>query len=79
MYTKIVNTCLRITIEHFLLENLSDFNNGRSCCYNTFCMNQTITERRQYNWETRIAFVVLEKALDTVNRTVGNIGFEGIY
>ena len=41
---------------------------GRSCYDNVFTIKQTIKKRREFNFETHIAFLDLEKAFDRVNR-----------
>jgi len=44
------------------------FRIGRSCIDNIFIIKQTIEKRREFNLETHLAFLDLEKAFDRVNR-----------
>src|SRR5215475_4051120 len=51
-----------------LLEEQNGFRRGRSCINNVFTLKQTIAKRREFNLETHMAFLDLEKAFDRVNR-----------
>jgi hypothetical protein len=69
MYTKILNTRLQTITQVILLENQSAFRKERSCIDNVFALNKIIEKRREFNLETRIAFIGLEKAFDGINRS----------
>ena len=51
-----------------LLEEQNGFRIGRSCIDNVFIIKQTIEKRREFNLETHIDFLDLDKAFDRVNR-----------
>ena len=55
-------------LEAILLEEQNGFRTGRSCIDNVFTIKQTTEKRREFNLETHIAFLDLEKAFDRVNR-----------
>jgi len=44
------------------------FRIGRSCIDNVFIIKQVVEKRREFNLETHMAFLDLEKAFDRVNR-----------
>ena len=56
--------------ENLISEEQSGFRKGRSCTDNTFILKQIIEKHREFNKETHIAFVDLEKAFDRVDRNV---------
>ena len=68
IYTKIIIQHFKTISETILLEEQNSFRIGTSCIYNVFIIKQTIEKRREFNLETYMAFLDLEKALDRVNR-----------
>ncbi len=52
-----------------LLDEKNGFRKGRYCVGRIFTVSQIIEKHREYNVLTFLAFVDLEKAFDTVNRT----------
>lgn len=68
LYTKIIIARLK-PITEALLENHSGFRVDGSCIDNVFSINQIIEKRREYNLETHVAFVDLEKAFDRIERS----------
>ena len=58
---------LRTISETILLEEQNGFRIGRSCIDNVF-MIKLIQKRREFNLETHMAFLDLEKAFDSVNQ-----------
>jgi len=68
IYTKIITQHFKTISEAILLEEHNGFRIGRSCIDNVFTIKQTIEKRREFNLETHIAFLYLEKAFDRVNQ-----------
>ena len=68
IYTKIITQRFKTILEAILLEKQNGFRIGRSCIDNVFTIKQTIEKRREFNLETHIAFLDLEKAFERVNR-----------
>jgi len=67
IYAKIITQRFKTILEAILLEERNGFRTGRSCTDNVFTIKQTIETRREFNLETHIAFLDLEKAFDRVN------------
>jgi hypothetical protein len=67
IYAKIITQRFKTILEAILLEEQNGFRTGRSCIDNVFTIKQTIEKRREFNLETHIAFLDLEKAFDRVN------------
>ena len=68
IYANIITQRLKPISEAILLEEQNGFRRGRSCIDNVFTLKQTIEKRREFNLETHMAFLDLEKAFDRVNR-----------
>jgi sorting nexin-29 len=68
IYAKIITQRFKTISEAILLEEQNGFRRGRSRIDNVFTVKQTIEKRREFNLETHIAFLDLEKAFDRVNR-----------
>jgi len=68
IYAKIITQRFKTISEAILLEEQNGFRIGRSCIDSVFTIKQTIEKRREFNLETHIAFLDLEKAFDKVNR-----------
>ena len=68
IYTKIITQRFKTITEALLLEEQNGFRIGRSCIDNVFTIKQIIEKRREFNLETHMAFLDLEKAFDRVNR-----------
>ena len=68
IYTKIIAQCFKTISEAILLEEQNGSRIGRSRIDKVFTIKQTIEKRRQFNLETHMAFLDLEKAFDRVNR-----------
>jgi len=68
MYGKIITGRLKTVSEAILLEEQNGFRIGRSYIDNVFTIEQTIEKRREFNLETHIAFLDLEKTFDRVKR-----------
>jgi len=68
IYGKIITQYFKIISEAISLEEQTGFRICRSCIDNVFTVKQTIGKRREFNLETNIALLDLEKAFDTVNR-----------
>jgi hypothetical protein len=49
-------------------EEKNKFRRGRSCCDSFFSVKILIQKHREFNVETHLAFIDLEKAFDKVNR-----------
>jgi len=64
----VVTQRFKTIFEAILPEEQNGFRIGRSCIDNVFTIKPTIENRREFNLETRIAFLDLEKAFDRVNR-----------
>jgi hypothetical protein len=58
---------INIIIIIILLEEQNGFRRGRSCIDNVFIVKQTIGQRREFNLETHMACLHLQKAFDRVN------------
>jgi hypothetical protein len=56
--------------ETLLLEEQSVLRTGRSCINSVFVIKQTIEKRREFNSETHMAFLDIEKAFDRVDRNM---------
>jgi len=54
--------------ETILLEEQNGFRIGRSCIDNVFIIKQIMEKRREFNLETHMAFLDLEKTFDKVDR-----------
>jgi len=74
-YAKIIAQCFKTISETVLLEEQNGFRIGRSCVDNVFIINlyrtafkQIMEKRREFNLETHMAFLDLEKAFDRVDR-----------
>jgi len=65
---KIFTQRFKTVLEAILLEEQNGFKIGRSCIDNVFTIKQTTEKRREFNLQTRIAFLDLEKAFDRVKR-----------
>jgi len=61
-------TTFQTILEAILLQEKNGFRTGRTCTDNVLTIKQTIEKRREFNLETHIAFLDLEKAFDRVNR-----------
>jgi hypothetical protein len=68
MYGKIITGRLKTVSEAILLEEQNGLRIGRSYIDNVFTIEQTIEKRREFNLETHIAFLDLEKTFDRVKR-----------
>jgi hypothetical protein len=68
IYAKIITQRFKIISETILLEEQNGCRIGSSCIYNVFIIKQTIEKRREFNLETHMAFLDLEKSFDRVNR-----------
>jgi len=68
IYTKIIAQCFKTISETILLEKQNEFRIGRSYIDNVFIIQQIIEKRREFNSETHMAFLDLEKVFDRVNR-----------
>ena len=68
MYAKIITQRFKSISETILLAEQNVFRIGRSCIDKVFIIKQTIGKRREFNIETHMAFLDLEKAFDRVNR-----------
>jgi len=68
IYTKIITQHFKTISEAILIEERNGFRIGRSCIDNVFTIKQTTEKKREFNPETHIAFLDLEKAFDRVNR-----------
>jgi len=68
IYAKIITQCFKTISEAILLEEQNGFRIGRSCIDNVFTIQQTMQKRTEFNLETHIAFMDLEKAFDRVNQ-----------
>jgi len=57
-------------------EEQSGFRTGRSCTDNIFCVKQVIEKRNATNQETRLLFVDLTKAYDSIpiSKLMGSFG-----
>ena len=67
IYTKIITQLFKTILEAILLEEHNGFRTGRSCIDKVFTIKQTIEKRREFNLETHLAFLDLEKDFDRVN------------
>jgi len=65
IYAKIITQHFKTIPETILLEEQNGFTIGGSCIDNVFIIKQ---KRREFNLETDMAFLDLEKAFDRVNR-----------
>jgi sorting nexin-29 len=68
IYAKIITQRFKTISEAILLEEQNGFRISRSCIDNVFIIKQTIEKRREFNLETRMTFLDLEKAFHRVNR-----------
>jgi len=68
IYGKVITQLFKTILEAILLEEQNGFRTGRSCIDNVFTIKQTIEKGREFNLETHIAFLDLEKAFDRVNQ-----------
>jgi hypothetical protein len=68
IYGKIITQRFKTVSETILLEEKKGFRIGRSCIDNVFIIKQTIEKRREFNLDTHMAFLDLEKDFDRVNR-----------
>jgi len=68
IYANIITQHFKTISRAILLEEQNGFRIGRSCIDNVFTIKQTIEKRREFNPETHIAFLDLEKAFDRVNQ-----------
>jgi sorting nexin-29 len=67
IYAKIITQRFKTISEAILREERNGFRIGRSCIDNVFTIKQTREKTREFNLETHIAFLDLEKAFDRVN------------
>jgi hypothetical protein len=67
-FIDIILNSFKTILEAILLEEQIGFRRGRSCIDNVFILKQIIEKRREFNLETHMAFLDLEKAFDRVNR-----------
>jgi hypothetical protein len=70
IYAKILNEGLKTIADNLLSEERMGFRKGRSCIDAIFTLKQVIEKRIEYNNETHVVFVDLEKAFDNVNRNM---------
>ena len=68
IYAKIIAQEFKTISETILIEEQNGSRIGRSYIDNVFIIKQTIEKRREFNLETHMAFLDLEKAFDRVNR-----------
>lgn len=61
IYTRIINQTLTVTTDGIILEEQMGFRKGRSTIDALFVLKQIIEKRREYNQETHITFLDLEK------------------
>ena len=64
IYAKIITQCFEIISETILLEEQNRIRTGRSCIHTVFTIKQITEKRREFNLETHMAFLDLEKAFD---------------
>ena len=67
IYVKIITQCFKSISETILFEEQNRFRIWRSCIDNVFIIKQIIEKRREFNVETHMVFLDLEKAFDRVN------------
>jgi len=63
IYAKIIAQGFKTISKTILLEEQNGFRIGRSCIDNVFIIKQIIEKRREFNLETHMAFLDLEKFL----------------
>jgi hypothetical protein len=68
IYGKIITQRFKTISEAILLEEQNGFKRGKSCIDNVFTLKQIIEKRREFNLETHMEFLDLEKTFDRVNR-----------
>ena len=68
VYSRIIESRLRKTVENKLLEHQSGFRPGRSVQDHIFTLRQISEKTYRYDKETHIGFVDLQKAFDSVRR-----------
>ena len=68
VYTKIINCRIAKISGHILLEEQQGFRKGRSTIDDIFCLKQIMEKRIEFNRETHLAFIDLEKASDRISR-----------
>jgi len=65
---KIITQRFKTISEAILLEEQNQFRIRRTCIDNVFLIKEIIEKRREFNLDTHMAFLDLEKAFDRVNR-----------
>lgn len=68
LFAKMIARRIDTHMETRLLECQNGFRKGRSCIDGAFATKLLLEKRREYNLETHICFVDLEKAYDSVKR-----------
>ena len=68
IYARIITSRLKVITETHISEEQNGFRKGRACIDNVFTIKQIIEKRREFNLETHMAFIDLQKAFDKVNR-----------
>jgi len=68
IYAKTIAQCFKAISETELLDEQNGFRIGRSCINNVFIIKQIIEKRGEFNLETHMAFLDLEKAFHRVNQ-----------
>ena len=68
MYAKIIAQRFKTISETILLEEQNGFRIGRTCIGNVFIIKQVMEKRREFNLQTHMASLDLEKAFDRVDR-----------
>ena len=68
MYAKTIAQRFKTISETILLEEQNGFRIGRTCIGNVFILKQVMDQRTEFNLETHVAFLDLEKVFDRVDR-----------
>jgi len=68
MYAKTIAQRFKTISETILLEGQNGFRIGRTCIGNVFIIKQVMDKRTEFNLQTHVAFLDLEKASDRVDR-----------
>lgn len=68
IYARMLNERLKKIADHLISEEQVGFRKGRSCMDAVFTLKRIIEERREFNCETHLAFIDLEKAFDNIDR-----------